>query len=117
MIAYEKYDKKRLISRQHTSHIKQNTSAQLYVLYLLTAFIDKRRMGESAEQGPFYRISDTKNADLLRERQSATFDVEQLTQFMFGSPGGYFNINRRRELSTIKPNLHFLLSFSSLFSS
>lgn len=56
-------------------------------------------MVDSAVQGPYYRISDTTNADLLHERQSATFDVEQLTQFMFGSPDNFFNINKRRQLS------------------
>lgn len=61
-------------------------------------------MVESAAQGPYYQISDTKNADLLHERQSATFNVEQLTQFMFGSPDNFFNINKRRELSTIELN-------------
>ena len=61
-------------------------------------------MVDSQEQGPFYQISDTKNPDLLRERQSATFDVEQLTQYMFGGPNNYFQVNRRRQLSTIDQN-------------
>ncbi len=57
-------------------------------------------MVEEQDQGPYYRISDTKNADLLHERQSATFDVEHLSQFMFGGPNSYFNINKRRQIST-----------------
>ena len=61
-------------------------------------------MVESQEQGPFYQINDTKNADLLRERQSATFDVEQLTQFMLGGPNNYFQTNKRRQISTINLN-------------
>jgi hypothetical protein len=57
-------------------------------------------MVDNQDQGPYYRFSDTKNADLLRERQSATFDVEQLSQFMFGGLNNYFNINKRRQIST-----------------
>ena len=56
-------------------------------------------MIENQDQGPNHRINETKNADLLRERQSATFDVEQLTQFIFGGPNSYFDINKRRQLS------------------
>ncbi|UJR27411.1 hypothetical protein I4U23_008701 [Adineta vaga] len=58
-------------------------------------------MVESQDQGPYYQISDTKNPDLLRERQSATFDVEQLTQFMFGGSNSYFNVNRRRQITRL----------------
>lgn len=57
-------------------------------------------MVDNQDQGPYYRFSDTKNADLLRERQSGTFDVEQLSQFMFGGLNNYFNINKRRQIST-----------------
>lgn len=56
-------------------------------------------MVENQDDGPYHRISDTKNADLLRERQSTTFDVEQLTQFMFGGAKSYFNLTKRRQLS------------------
>jgi len=56
-------------------------------------------MVDRQEQGPFYKITDTKNADLLHERQSATFDVEELTQFLFAGPNSYFDINRRRQIS------------------
>ncbi|CAM4852807.1 unnamed protein product [Rotaria socialis] len=56
-------------------------------------------MVDTKDQGPYYRISDTKNADLLRERQSATFDVEELTQFMFAGPNNYFNVNIRRQIT------------------
>ncbi|CAF4091082.1 unnamed protein product [Rotaria magnacalcarata] len=56
-------------------------------------------MVDTQDQGPYYRISDTKNADLLRERQSATFDVEELTQFMFAGPNNYFNVNIRRQIT------------------
>jgi hypothetical protein len=70
-------------------------------------------MVESQEQGPYYQISDTKNVDLLRERQSATFDVEQLSQFMFGGTYNYFDLNKRRQLSTINANLIF--SFNATF--
>jgi hypothetical protein len=59
-------------------------------------------MVENQDQGPHYRISDTKNADLLRERQSSTFDVEELTQFMFGSLTVYFDISKRRQISELK---------------
>lgn len=59
-------------------------------------------MLDNQDQGPYYRISDTKNVDLLRERESATFDVEQLTQYMFGGPKSYFNLNKRRQLSMLK---------------
>ncbi len=59
-------------------------------------------MVENQDQGPFYRISDTKNSDLLRERQSSTFDVEQLTQFLFGGSNNYFNVNIRRQISELK---------------
>lgn len=62
-------------------------------------------MAGSAQQGPYYQISDTKNADLLLERQSATFNVEDMTQFMFGSPENYFDINKRRELSKRERNI------------
>ncbi len=41
------------------------------------------------ESEPHYKISDTKNVDLLNERKSATFNVEKLTQFMFGGPINY----------------------------
>ncbi|CAF2817046.1 unnamed protein product [Rotaria sp. Silwood2] len=58
-------------------------------------------MVDTQDQSPFYRISDTKNLDLLHERQSSTFDVEQLTQFIFGDPKGYFNINKRRQLTRL----------------
>ena len=46
-----------------------------------------------------YQINDTKNVHLLTERQSATFDVEELTQFMFGGSENPFDINTRRQLS------------------
>ena len=55
-------------------------------------------MTENQDQSSHYRITDTKNSDLLRERQSATFDVEHLTQFLFGGSTNYFNINRRRQI-------------------
>ncbi|CAF0936129.1 unnamed protein product [Rotaria sp. Silwood1] len=58
-------------------------------------------MVDTQNQSPFYQISDTKNSDLLHERQSATFDVEQLTQFVFGGPKNYFNINKRRQLTRL----------------
>ncbi|CAF0812925.1 unnamed protein product [Adineta steineri] len=58
-------------------------------------------MVESQDQGPYYQLNDTKNPDLLRERQSATFDVEELTQFVFGGPNSYFNVNRRRQLTRL----------------
>jgi hypothetical protein len=48
---------------------------------------------------PHYQISDTKNVNLLTERQSATFNLEELTQFMFGGPDNYCEINTRRQLS------------------
>jgi len=57
-------------------------------------------MVESQEQGPFYRLNDTINPDLLKERQSATFDVEQLTQFLFGTTK-HFNINVRRQITRL----------------
>jgi hypothetical protein len=63
--------------------------------------IDKEKMVDNADQGPHHRISDTKNPDLLRERQSSTFDVEQLTQFMFGGLNGYFNVTKRRQISAL----------------
>jgi hypothetical protein len=50
---------------------------------------------------PHYQISDTKNVHLLTERQSATIDVEELTQFMFGGPENPFDINTRRQLSSV----------------
>jgi hypothetical protein len=56
-------------------------------------------MVEHYQTKPHYQISDTKNVNLLTERESATFDVEQLTQFMFGGAGNYFEINTRRQLS------------------
>ena len=58
-------------------------------------------MVETQDHGPYYRISDTKNPDLLRERQSATFDAEQLTQFMFGGSHAYFDINQRRQITRL----------------
>lgn len=58
-------------------------------------------MVDSQDQSPFYKISDTKNVDLLRERQSATFDVEELTQFMFAGSESYFNINKRRQITRL----------------
>jgi hypothetical protein len=56
-------------------------------------------MAEDTEMKPHYQISDTKNLHLLTERQSATFNVEELTQFMFDGPDNYFEINKRRQLS------------------
>ncbi len=56
-------------------------------------------MVEHHHATPHYQISDTKNIHLLTERQSATFNVEELTQFMFGEPENYFEINTRRQLS------------------
>ncbi|CAF1253259.1 unnamed protein product [Rotaria sordida] len=53
---------------------------------------------ENNEPKPHNQISDTKNDHLLTERQSATFNVEELTQFMFGGPGNYFEINTRRQI-------------------
>lgn len=58
-------------------------------------------MIDSQDQGPFYKITDTKNADLLRERQKATFAVEELTQFLFAGPDSYFNINKRRQITRL----------------
>ena len=66
-------------------------------------------MVENQDQGPYYQINDTKNPDLLRERRSATFDIEQLTQFMFGGPNSYFNINKRRQLSKSSVNTFYSL--------
>ena len=51
------------------------------------------------EAKPNYEINDTKNVHLLMERQSATFNVEELTQFMFGGLENYFEINTRRQIS------------------
>jgi hypothetical protein len=48
-----------------------------------------------------YQINDTKNVHLLTERQSPTFDVEELTQFMFGGSENPFDINTRRQLSSV----------------
>jgi len=56
-------------------------------------------MVEDEKTKPHYQISDTKNVNLLTERESATFNVEELTQFMFGGPENYFEINARRQLS------------------
>lgn len=56
-------------------------------------------MVEDIRTKPHYQINDTKNAHLLTERESATFDVEELTQFMFGSAENPFDINTRRQLS------------------
>ena len=58
-------------------------------------------MVEDQHTKPHYQINDTKNIDLLSERQSATFNVEELTQFMFGEPGNPFEINTRRQLSSV----------------
>lgn len=58
-------------------------------------------MVDTQDPGPYYRISDTKNADLLHERQSATFDAEQLTQFMFADPQAYFSMNKRRQITRL----------------
>lgn len=54
---------------------------------------------EDNSSKPHYEIRDTKNVNLLTEREAATFNVEELTQFMFGEPGNYFEINRRRQIS------------------
>ena len=56
-------------------------------------------MVENQATGPYYQIQDTKNVDLLHERQSATFNVEALTQFMFAGPDAYLDINKRRQIS------------------
>jgi len=56
-------------------------------------------MVEKDPTKPHYQINDTKNIHLLTERESATFNVEELTQFMFGGPNNYFEINTRRQLS------------------
>lgn len=56
-------------------------------------------MVENELTKPHYHINDTKNLHLLTERESSTFNVEEFTQFMFGGPGNYFEINKRRELS------------------
>jgi hypothetical protein len=58
-------------------------------------------MVENNKTKPFYQINDTKNVHLLTERESATFNVEELTQFMFGGPDNYFEINTRRQLSSV----------------
>ncbi|CAF4790178.1 unnamed protein product [Rotaria sp. Silwood1] len=52
-------------------------------------------MVEHYHTKPHYQISDTKNVNLLNEREAATFNVEEMTQFMFGEPGNYFEINTR----------------------
>ena len=54
---------------------------------------------DNDETKPHYRINDTKNVHLLAERQSATFNVEELTQFLFGGLGNPFEINIRRQIS------------------
>ncbi len=56
-------------------------------------------MVEHIQTKPHYHISDTKNVNLLSERESATFNVEDLTQFMFGQPDNYYEINTRRQIS------------------
>ncbi len=56
-------------------------------------------MIESDQTKPHYQLTDTKNIHLLTERESATFNVEELTQFMFGGPGNHFEINTRRQIS------------------
>jgi hypothetical protein len=56
-------------------------------------------MVEKDQTKPHYQTSDTKNPHLLTERESATFNVEELTQFMFGGPGNYFEINKHRQIS------------------
>ena len=68
-------------------------------------------MNENDETKPHYHISDTRNVHLLTERESATFNVEELTQFMFGGPGNYFEINTRRQLSSVKSILFFIIIF------
>ncbi|CAF3578845.1 unnamed protein product [Adineta steineri] len=55
-------------------------------------------MVEHYHTKPHYQINDTKNIHLLTERQSATFDVEELTQFMFSGSENPFDINTRRKL-------------------
>ncbi|UJR20018.1 hypothetical protein I4U23_023152 [Adineta vaga] len=55
-------------------------------------------MSEYADAKPHYQINDTKNIHLLTERQSATINVEELTQFMFGGSNNPFDINIRRQL-------------------
>ncbi|CAF1354498.1 unnamed protein product, partial [Adineta steineri] len=55
-------------------------------------------MVDSKSTKPHYEISDTKNVNLLSERESATFNVEELTQFMFGGPDNYYELNTRRKL-------------------
>ena len=66
-------------------------------------------MVDLQESGPYYRVGDTKNPDLLNERQSATFDVEQLTQFMFAGENAYFDINKRRQISRLRASSPDLL--------
>jgi acyl-CoA oxidase len=66
-------------------------------------------MSANDETKPHYQISDTKNVHLLTERESATFNVEELTQFLFGGPGNYFEINKRRQISSVSYHLFFLL--------
>jgi hypothetical protein len=56
---------------------------------------------------PHYRIEDTKNVHLLSERQSSTFNVEELTQFMFGQPGSYYEINARRQIGSVEVTYPF----------
>ncbi|CAF0733727.1 unnamed protein product [Adineta steineri] len=55
-------------------------------------------MVDSKSTKPHYEISDTKNVNLLCERESATFNVEELTQFMFGGTDNYYELNTRRKL-------------------
>jgi hypothetical protein len=62
---------------------------------------ERKPMVEDNETKPHYQINDSKNLHLLTERQSATFNVEELTQFMFGGPDNYFEINKRRQLSRV----------------
>nr|BAK02006.1 predicted protein [Hordeum vulgare subsp. vulgare] len=55
-------------------------------------------MDTSSVAKPHYEINDTKNVHLLEERQSATFNVEEFTQFMFGQSDNYYEINTRRKI-------------------
>lgn len=56
-------------------------------------------MIENDETKPHYQINDTKNIDLLSERKTATFNVETLTQLMFGGANNPFELHTRRRIS------------------
>lgn len=58
-------------------------------------------MVEHHRTKPHYQINDTKNIHLLTERQLTTFDIEELTQFMFSGSDNPFDINTRRQLGLV----------------